>query len=180
MKSSLRREKKYVDEYVKTLKQYIVTTRYNNATWEKNKSFRQTKKMAAIYCSPVPVAKSIPFDALLFVIEMNNEENTIMGIGLVKNHPYCKTFTVHENQNYNRYCYIGNHYISRQEMTESEESIMIALDIMCFSGAKHMKRGNGLAMFPAILLYRCCAVLDFIDFFKEMFRKRRIESKIST
>ena len=53
---------------------------------------------------------------------------------------------VYQNSNYNRYVYV-KHRIDRCEMTKEENTIMQALDILCFTGNTHMKRGQGLDNF---------------------------------
>jgi hypothetical protein len=62
-------------------------------------------------------------------------------------------------------------------MSEDEETIMKAFDIICFKGNKHMKRGQGLKSFPTDILYRCSKRMDLVEFISEMFRKRLSKNK---
>jgi hypothetical protein len=150
-----------------------MTSRFNNQTWEENMKFREKhKKIGCIYCSPAPLSEQIPNDMGLFVLEMNNDRNRIMGIGIVTNHPRIQKYNVYENGNFNRYSFVGKNRIDRNEMTESEEEIMKVFDILCFTGNKHMKRGQGLKLFPSEMLYRISFRLNLVDFIKEMFKKR--------
>ena len=103
---------------------------------------------------------------------MNNDLNKIIGVGMVRNKPVLSKHRVYENGNYNRYVYIGNNRIGRDEMSEEEELIMQVFDILCFTGNKHMKRGQGLKSFPIEMLYRCKQRLDIVDFIGKMFKKR--------
>ena len=48
--------------------------------------------------------------------------------------------------------FVGKHRIDRNDMDEMEERVMKALDIICFKGNHHMKRGHGLLSFPHVLL----------------------------
>ena len=57
-------------------------------------------------------------------------------------------------------------------MTQEEDTIMKALDILCFKGNTHMKRGHGLKLFPIEMLFKCLKVIDIVDFINTMFKKR--------
>jgi hypothetical protein len=95
-----------------------------------------------------------------------------MGIGFIKNKPSTKHYYVYDNDNYNRYSYIGSLRIDREEMTEEEDRIMKVFDILCFYGNHHMKRGQGLKTFPMDMLYRMKEKLDLVKFINEMFKAR--------
>jgi hypothetical protein len=164
--------KKYILEYKKNLKQFLLTSRFTNATWNENIKYRTNKNIGCIYCSPDPIANTIPIDSIIFVLEMNNDENKILGVGMIRNHPYLNKFTVYNEGNYNRYVYVGKNRIDRSEMLLEEEKIMKVFDILCFTGNKHMKRGQGLKSFPVEMLYKCSKKLDLVNFIKEMFKKR--------
>lgn len=161
-------------QYIKGLKRFIVTTRFNTATWRENCQYRmQYPKFGCIYCSPCPVSRMIPIDSVMFVLEMNNDENRIMGIGLVKNHSRVNGLCVYENANYNRYQFYGKSRIDRTEMTDLEDAVMRAFDILCFTGNTHQKRGQGFKLFPLEMLFRCMRVMDLVEFLTNMFRIRQ-------
>ena len=160
-----------VKEYRLGMKHYLLTSRFSSETWNENVNYRnQHPNIGCIYCAPEPNAKCIPVDSILFVLEMNNDTNKIMGIGLVRNHPVCNKYYVYENGNYNRYVFIGKKRIDRSEMTEEEEQIMKVFDILCFTGNQHMKRGQGLKSFPADMLYNCSKKLDLVKFVSNIFK----------
>ena len=164
---------KALDEYIKSKKQYLLTSRFSNMTWSENCDFkRRFSKISCVYCAPVMISSQIPVDAIMFILEMNNDANTIMGIGMVRNHPANKRLPVYENDNYNRYQYVGKHRIDRTEMNDEEETIMRAFDILCFRGNRHQKRGHGLKTFPREMLVRCSPILDLVDFINGMFKRR--------
>jgi len=171
--------KKILKTYKKGLNQFIMTSRFNNNTWTENLQFRQNNntenknKIGCIYCTPEKVAQYIPVESYMFVLEMNNDINKIMGIGLVRNHSICNNFAVYKNGNYNRYVYVSKYRIDRSDMTEHEENIMKAFDILCFTGNRHMKRGQGLKAFPIDMLYKCRKVIDFVKFIGDMFKDRK-------
>jgi hypothetical protein len=165
--------RKQINEFIKLSKYRIMTSRFNNQTYQENKNYREKhKNIGCIYCSPAPLSEQIPNDMVLFILEMNNDTNRILGIGMVTNHPRIQKYNVYENGNFNRYSFIGKNRIDRSEMNESEEEIMQVFDILCFKGNKHMKRGQGLKLFPSEMLYRISFRLNLVDFIKEMFKKR--------
>lgn len=64
----------------------IGVTRFDNKTWAENISWRERFQwQGCVYCCRVPIRESIPQQTRIFILEMNNETNQIMGIGLIKN-----------------------------------------------------------------------------------------------
>ena len=57
-------------------------------------------------------------------------------------------------------------------MTAEENRIISLFDILCFTGNKHMKRGQGLKAFPTDMLYRMLPALDLVKFISQMFKDR--------
>lgn len=171
-------EKQKYKEFIQNMKKFVITSRFNNETWNENMMYRnKNKNIGCVYCSPEMITKKIPTDSILFVLEMNNEENKIMGIGMIRNHPICGKYRIYSNGNYNRYVYMGKNRIDRKDMTTEQENIMKALDILCFTGNKHMKRGQGLKMFPLEILFRCSTVIDLVNFISDMFKNNINENK---
>ena len=160
--------------YQNGLSIHITTTRFNNKTWRENEEFRKANpEYGCIYPSPQENSSKIPQDAVLFVLEMNNDENRIMGIGALKNRAFVRRHSVYSDPNYNRYTYIGKYRIDRKEMTEEENRIMKVFDVLCFTGPRHMKRLQGLKAFPVDMLYGCSHIIDLVDFVKNMFKQRQ-------
>ena len=163
----------HIIEYRAQFKHHLTTTRFNNKTWAENEEYRQqNQKIGCIYPTPEPNGQTIPQDSNLFVLEMNNEQNRIMGIGLVKNKPIYNKYHVYSDPKYNIYAYLGKNRIDRSTMTEKEEQIMKVFDILCFKGARHMKRLVGLKAFPVDMLYNCRTVFDLVEFITNMFKSR--------
>lgn len=169
-------EKEYrtkVNEYRKQLNYMVVTSRFSTDTLLENASFRQRNpKVGCVYCCPTPITEKIPQDMVLFVLEMNNTINKIVGIGMVKNRAICNKYKVYYNVSYNRFVYLGTKRISRENMTEEEEEIMQVFDVLCFKGASNMKRGQGITAFSIELLYRVSKTKDLVEFVKQMFVSR--------
>ena len=128
-------------EYKNNMKSHIATTRFNDKTWNENSNYlTQHPAMGCIYGTCEQISTQIHQEGVLFVLEMNNEQNKIMGIGMVRNHPITRKHRIYSNEEYNRYAYIGRHRIDRSEMSEEEEIIMQTFDILCFKGARHLKK----------------------------------------
>jgi hypothetical protein len=141
---------------------YILTSRFNTNTTTENREYCRVSNpaLACIYSTPVPIDASIPDMAIIFILEMNNDTNRIMGIGILRNSPkYCK-YLVHCNSSYNTYTYSGKYRISREEMNDEEEKTMLILDMLCFTGTRHQKRLSGITVFPEYLLQRCKVMVD--------------------
>jgi hypothetical protein len=171
-------ERNKLNAYRKQQRNYLLTSRFNNETWLENLSYRnKNNNPGCVYCSPDPISSQIPTETILFILEMNNDTNTIMGIGMVRNRPFVNKHKVYVNGNYNRYVFTGKHRIDRAEMSEEEEHIMQAFDILCFTGRRHMKRGQGLKSFPTEILYKCNSRIDLVDFIRNMFKLRMLDKK---
>ena len=169
--------KKYDDkirEYRLRGKSTIVTTRFNDKTFIENKLYRESMNPVpkCIYTSSHPVAVNIPLEKEIFVLEMNNETNRIMGIGRIFNIPIYNKYKIHYENKFNVFSYIGTSRIDRTEMHDLEEDIMKVFDVLCFKGKRNLKRLKGIKRFPIDMLYNCKEILDIVVFISEMFVKR--------
>jgi hypothetical protein len=149
----------------------IVTGRYNNETWEASIRYREKKKFACIYAPPFKLAENIDINSPVFVIEMNNSKNQIMGIGLIKNKLVTdKVYKVQEDTNCNRYIYIGEYHISREILESYNPFIIYVLDEILFKGYTHSKRGSGLTKIPEkVLKLDICEDIDIKKEIKNIF-----------
>jgi hypothetical protein len=67
-------------------KYFIATTRFTNETYQQNKYYREKLNInGALYGTPTQIKEVIPLESNIFVIEMNNTQNKIEGIGLIVN-----------------------------------------------------------------------------------------------
>lgn len=157
------------------LRSNIMTTRFSLETWSENMDYlSRNRNIGCIYCSPDPIRNSIAIDSVMFVLEMNNTNNRIMGLGMVKNHAVCGKYKVYSKDNYNRYVYAGNMRIDRDELSSDEEDIICVFESLCFKGSKHMKRGQGIKAFPLKLLFKCNEKLNInlVEKVSNMFKNR--------
>lgn len=179
--------RKYDDyrDYVEKLTRFIVTARFNTITWNENEEFRKINPMfGCIYGTPQEISVSSPLggiinksfneESILFVLEMNNDENKIMGIGMIKNKSHIKKFRIYKNDLYNLYGYAGKYRIDRNEISKDEEIIFEVLDKLCFYGSGHLKKMPGIKGFPIDKLFKLYKFknLDLVEYITNMFKKK--------
>ena len=157
----------------------LIATRYDNKTLEQLSLFREKNpdefgQDKAIYCAPIRIKESIPVKETLMVIEMNNDINQVIGLGLIKNYVWAdKKYKIYEEMNYTRYSYKGNYRIPREKMSDQEEIYMKIFDVILFKGKTHLKRGQGLTEVPE-KLYKHIKISEqgLMDLLRQMFRER--------
>ena len=132
----------------------LVTTRFDNNTWRENINYREKNNIkGSIYGVPQQMCQKIDLDALVFVIEMNNQKNQIEGIGLIKNkYETNRYYKVHNDGNTNRFTYIGKYFIDRETLDDYNAELVYVLDELLFKGYTHSKRGAGLTTIPEKVL----------------------------
>jgi len=149
----------------------VVTVRFNNETLDANYAYRRKHNFGCLYCSPLELSSKIYYDSPVFVIEMNNSSNKIEGIGLIKNKPSSnRYYKVHDDGNTNRFIYIGDYFINREQIIGYNSFIVNILDEILFKGKTHSKRGSGLPIIPEkILKFDICNGRDIKKEIKELF-----------
>ena len=131
----------------------ILTSRFNNKTWEESNRIRNNyiindEKIKCVYCSTQKIIEKIPLHSFLFIIEMNNDTNTIEGIGFIRNTIQYNKIKVHEEGDFNRYIYTGRYWLSIEILTKENPILMDIFTQLLFRGKTHSKRGRGLLRFP--------------------------------
>ena len=145
----------------------ICTARFNNETFQENLQWKQKKNKpthCCVYGSPSMLKQSIKSNEWVIVLEMHNDINKIIGLGLIRNIPI-KNNKIYSCGNYNRFTYEGHIRIdlSNDDVLTTEERIVIRiLELSLFYGQKHSKRAKGICELPSriIMLY------DFKDCLK--------------
>ena len=154
-------------------KHYLMTTRFNDKSHAEMLSYcNKIKGLKCIYGVPKEISGYVTKEAIMFVLEMNNDTNYIEGVGMVKNMAFPSRYGVYEDGNYNRFSYLGKARIDRSNMTEEEDTIFIALDIICFKGKQHLKRSHGITIFPMDILEKCKEKIDITEYIVNMFKNR--------
>ena len=131
---------------------YIASTRFNNETYNENMTYRKKSGIPVIYGTSIRIQEKYDIGTLMFVAEMNNEENRIEGIGLIRNtEVYDKKHTIYSNSDYNRYLYKGDYWISRDTILEKDDEIAKICDTVLFKGKSNLKRLSGISVLTAQL-----------------------------
>ena len=105
-------------------KHYLMTTRFNDKSHGEMLTYcNKIKGLKCIYGVPKEISGCVVKDAIMFVLEMNNERDHVEGIGMVKNTAFPSRYGVYEDGNYNRFSYLGKARIDRCDMTEEEDAI---------------------------------------------------------
>lgn len=150
----------------------IVTTRFNNSTWEQNENYRNKFNFkGCIYGVQHCMSPKIFLNSYVFVVEMNNSKNQIEGIGLVKNNPNLeRKYIIYDDPNYNRFIYKGKFRLNREELISYDVKIVEILDYICFKEKTHLKRGSGFMTIPDKLYrHKVCDGKDIKNDIRELF-----------
>ena len=124
-----------------------MVTRFNNNTWRENILWRERNNhKGCIYNCPVYIKDIIPLMTVIYVIEMNNERNKIMGIGRIINKVYTnQQYKIYEDQNYNRFTYKGKKRLDRDDIPQD---LLEKIETRLFTTKSHLKRGQGISQVP--------------------------------
>ena len=159
----------------------VCITRYNNQTWEQRTAWLAANPgYACIYKSPVAIKSDIPYEASLFVLEMNNDTNRIMGVGRIVNEIRAdRGYRIYEDQNYNRYTYLGRQRLDRDVIMQSSvhARVLETLERMLFYGSRHAKRGHGIHELP-VRIRKNRPGFSFTHFFAELFGEPRFSAPL--
>ncbi len=131
----------------------ICITRFNDLTYKENREWcKKNIFHGCIYGLPVKINNNIPVDTTLFIFEMNNSINKIVGIGMLvnKNDVNIKRYKIYSDNNYNRFTYFSNYRI---DILEDYLPLVFIKNIklleeLVFFGKTHIKRGQGIQNIP--------------------------------
>jgi len=128
----------------------IGTVRFNSDTWEENKLWRSENKWnGCIYGLDKQIPDKVPYGTSIYIIEMNNTTNQIMGIGKIKYISLSENRTkIYKNDNYNRIVYKSNYRIDRTQLLETNGTMIEGIERILFKGSRHFKRGHGVIIIP--------------------------------
>lgn len=127
---------------------YLASTRFNQSTWNENTKYRREYlHKGGIYGVSIKINEKYPLKSIMFVIEMNNEINNICGIGIIRNSLMLdKKYRIYEENNYNRFIYGGDFWMSREEIQEYDPALVGVLENILFKGKGHLKRQSGISV----------------------------------
>jgi hypothetical protein len=129
---------------------YVASTRFNDETWQQNLSYRQRRNFqGCLYGVPKEVAMTVIYNSKLYILEMNNTKpEKIIGIGIIRNEPLVKYYSIYKDYNYNRYTYGSKKRIDRSMLNEEELEGLSIFEKLVFRGKDHIKRGQGITSLP--------------------------------
>ena len=154
----------------------IAITRFTSETFAENKFWRERNSHSGcIYGCPVKISYTIDPDMILFVLEMNNTTNKIMGIGVIQQiscegYKYkinvendkkdendkkkiivAKKVNIYDDNNYNRFIYSSKYRIDMEYdfIPLGLYRKILILEGMVFYGKSHSKRGQGIQLIPS-------------------------------
>jgi hypothetical protein len=126
---------------------HIATTRFNNATFAENMAYRQKVSEPVLYGPSIQIHHKYSIGCTMFVFEMNNEENRIEGIGVIKNQIFHeKRYKIYSESDYNRIIYRGKYWLSREELLTMDPELVDIFDKILFKGKSHLKRQSGITV----------------------------------
>ena len=140
----------------------LAITHFNNETLYEYLRWRENKKYeGCIYNCPVRIKENIPFMSKIYVIEMNNQTNNIVGIGLIINKIIPKLHKIYSDQNYNRYTYYGKKWLPNSCI---DKETLITIEKRLFKGKNHLKRSQGIVEVPFDVKY------DYLEYIDKLFK----------
>ena len=129
------------------------TVRFNNKTYFENYHWKQRKEFrGCAYGLDKSLSIKIPKGKYIYIIEMNNEINKIMGIGKIKNVIiYSNRSRMYNEERLNRFIYKSIDFIPRLKIIKTQpkgEVVIKFLENLLFRGSRHFKRGQGCIILP--------------------------------
>jgi hypothetical protein len=92
-------------------------------------------------------------NSILFIIEMNNDTNTVEGIGLIRNNTgILKRLNIHSDGKFNRYSYTSKYRVDNEYLKTNNIKLLLFLETILFKNKTHVKRGCGIQRVPIKLL----------------------------
>ena len=168
--------KKYHEYYPLVSKFDVISTRFTTETYIQLYRYKQENEIMynSLYGVNYRMSEYIDKYTYLFILEMNNTVNKIMGVGLISNVTLDKKHQIFNNEVFNNYNYGSSYHIQlinpdticnynlrsikkidnhqtiycdniNEEFIEFFEKIIIP---KCFYGKSHLKRGGGFTRFP--------------------------------
>lgn len=120
----------------------FLTTRFTDETLRENLRARDTYQIPCLY--GLCVAISPKHQEPLYILEMNNTTNELVGIGIIT-HQTRPKIRIYANPFYNRYIYEGTCHIPVDQIPPT---IRQAIEEKCFKGRGHLKRGKSMTQYP--------------------------------
>lgn len=136
-----------------------MVTRFSNDTWRENILWRERNdNEGCIYNCPVYIKDNIPLMSIIYVIEMNNNNNIVLGIGRILNKVHTdQKYKIYEERNYNRFTYKGKKRIDRDNVSQD---LLEKIETRLFTTKSHLKRGQGITQVPSDVVKNYLSHID--------------------
>ena len=165
----------------------LMTTRYNTETWLQYMNWRKKYNLneSYYYSCPFPISNTISIGSTLYILEMHNSLNKIMGMGVVLlKEQDMKRYKIYDNDNFNRFHYHSTLYINRDMLSKETLllengiwiSILEVLELVCFKGKRHSKRHMNIAKIP-LIYYQGSIMNKVMDNLKQIVNKKNMKKK---
>ena len=106
----------------------------------------------AIYGCSIRIKEQVNINKFIYVIEMDNTNNRILGISRIKNRVWRdKIYNIHQHRRYNRIIYRGKYRIDCSDFMDEELYFIHILEDIMFYGKDHIKRGRGIQELPTFM-----------------------------
>lgn len=133
----------------------IFTTRFNSYTYQENQRYKKNVLggfNGSLYSTTMPLPVSAPLDKYIFVIEMNNTLNRVMGFGFIKNIlANDQSVRIYDNPGFNNYIYKSSFHVSADDdrMEDTwKKFIEDEFERTLFYGKSNLKRGSSFTRLP--------------------------------
>ena len=139
----------------------IYTTRFDSYTYLQNLRVKENMNFnGSLYGSTLTLPQNTSTDKYLFIIDMNNTTNKIMGIGLIKNIlAKDQNIKIYDNPTFNNHIYKSKYYLPFIDSHNHGvyfdfiepnwiKFIEHEFENTIFYGKNHLKRGGSFSRFP--------------------------------
>ena len=154
----------------------ICITRFDNKTFLENVTWKKKHgEIGCVYGTPIKISEKILPEMEIIVIEMNNSENVIEGLGIIKNklqRENKKKYKIYDDNNYNRFIYKSVMRIDRSSFSRYEKTVIQELETMLFTTRRHSKRGQGIQSLPKFIKNK---EFDYCKFLKDLYYSRFVK-----
>ncbi len=122
---------------------------FNNKTLQQNRDWKKEKEWnGAVYGFQYFIPDKIPYNTYLYIIEMNNDTNQIVGIGFIKKqqHTEWRSRIYKDCQDYNRFVIKSKYHRNRQFLLNKNKKLVFYLENILFKGRSHLKRTSNFTL----------------------------------
>jgi len=121
----------------------IGLAKFNSKTLKENRIWKTKKNWTgASYGFQYYIPEKIPYHSYLYIIEMNNDTNKIVGIGFIRNQRRSewRSKIYNDCHDYNRFIIKSKYHRNRDFLIKKNPDIIKFLEKILFKGAGHLKR----------------------------------------